>query len=192
MNKINKIVQINKAPVLHRIAATLALMIILNNLAGFYFAFYLQQATIKKEVKSLLKSTLDESELVKLHFDPNSDEYRKLQWLDEHEFRYDGRMYDIIKSEKDEKNNLTFHCINDIKEEQLFSNLSEQIRRHIEQNPEKNTISKILIKALNLEFYQAASNDDIITSHKYDHQIICGQEDYLTDREIPSPPPRFS
>lgn len=184
--------QIIKPAVVNRITALMLLIIMINNLTGFYLAFYSQQAIIKKEVKSLLKSSLDDSELVVLHFDKNSGEYRKLQWLDEHEFRYHGRMYDIIRQDTDRRGNVTYHCINDIREEQLFVNLTEQIRNHIEQNPEKQQIPKILLKILTLEFYRVDRNEYLIPDNRYIYHYSYIDRSFITYIDIPSPPPRFS
>jgi hypothetical protein len=192
MNRNDKLEQIGKPAVVIRITAVIVLLVMINNLAGFYFAFYSQQNIIKKEVKGLLKSSLNESELVKLQFDINSDEYLKLQWLDEHEFRYHGRMFDIIRVEMGDKNHLTFYCINDIKEEQLFADLKEHVSNHIEQNPEKQNISKILLKVLSLEFYQIIDHTDVIPFQVCLEFYSYGEQLAMAETDIPSPPPRFS
>jgi hypothetical protein len=76
---------------------------------------------IKSEIKAIMKSNIpkDKIEYVVVH--KNSRYYTRLH---SKEFRYYGRMYDII-SENIEGDSIYFKCINDKKEKQLMKSISQ-------------------------------------------------------------------
>ncbi|HEX5113368.1 MAG TPA: hypothetical protein VFV79_11000 [Saprospiraceae bacterium] len=80
---------------------------------------------IKKEMAHLLDSKEMESKTITLTF--HQEEFAKVQWIEkDHEFFYEGKLYDIISSKKE--NNITkIQCVVDAKEASLFQTMGKWV-----------------------------------------------------------------
>ena len=95
----------------------------LLNICGYYFIFSLNQGVIRDKMRNLIHSGYFKNNYESLTFsDPSTDP--DFKWVDKGEFRYKGKLYDLISSEV-KGIMLVFHCINDTKEEQLIARNSE-------------------------------------------------------------------
>ena len=94
--------------------------LILYNLGGYYFVFQYDQAQVKNVMKGLIRAGYPtEKQYVEIIIlDPATDV--NFTMLDKGEFLYQGKMYDVV-SEKLSGKSITFRCVNDTKEEQLFA-----------------------------------------------------------------------
>lgn len=102
------------------------------NIAGYLIIFSVTQARIRSEIKNVLKARIPETDLDTLSFCTSAlagGDY-PLQWIDDHEFRFDGKMYDILRSYVRDDSTY-FVCINDAQEEQLFANLDSHVQREM-------------------------------------------------------------
>ncbi|MGE0636913.1 MAG: hypothetical protein AB7G44_12395 [Bacteroidia bacterium] len=99
-------------------------------------------------MKLKLIRSVPESELTILSFHPQSDEYKKVEWKEPHEFRYKGRMYDISHQETDAQGVIHFYCINDTQEEELFADLDEHVQDHISNMGKSEKSSKNIVKKI--------------------------------------------
>lgn len=112
---------------------------------GYFIVFKTMQYQAKKEIKSIIKNNLNSAELIKLKFDRKS--ISGIVWKEKgKEFIFNKTLYDVVKTTVlgDE---IIFECINDKKEQQLFSNLDEQVTLHVINNkPVKNDCSKQSLK----------------------------------------------
>lgn len=98
--------------------------------AGYFITFKAEQYLIKKSVKLRLKSKIPDEELTCFVFNPCSEAYRQIEWIEKHEFRYGGQMYDIVRQNIDENGLIHYYCINDRQEEQLISQLKDYMKNH--------------------------------------------------------------
>ncbi|MBN8696880.1 MAG: hypothetical protein J0L87_10130 [Bacteroidetes bacterium] len=118
------------------------LTIFLFNIAGYVIVFKISQNLIRKEIKREIKMKLNESELQKIVF--NKNELSTINWLKiDKEFIYDSELFDIVKT-TETATTITYYCINDKQEKQLFADLDEHINQHIATNKtnKKNTFKQ--------------------------------------------------
>lgn len=115
-----------------RATAILFLSLYAYNFAGYIALFSFLQHRIRTEVKAKIKSSVPADELVLLAFSAEAlkDESSSLQWLDDREFRYNGNMYDIVRSYT-RADTTFFLCLNDIQEEKLFAHLDAHVQRQM-------------------------------------------------------------
>jgi hypothetical protein len=100
------------------LAAALFLILIIGAEVP-YLIFRIQQEKIRKEIKIQIHRNLPEDQLVL--FRVNSTEISSLRWIKkDKEFRKDGDLYDVVKSEQD-GHFTNYYCIKDEKEEKLIS-----------------------------------------------------------------------
>jgi hypothetical protein len=148
-----------------RLLSILFLLIFVYNLAGYFVVFRLEQYAVKRSMKALIKSGLNEEALEKVVV-PNGDistERFGFRLLDEgKEFMYKGKLYDIVKSSTDGKNTV-FYCINDKNEERLFANLYEHIKQNNEPNTPAKNHSNNLVKSIIKEALPDNSMEMLLT-----------------------------
>jgi len=100
--------------------AILFIVLYVFNLAGYYAVFKALQYQVRVDVKTRIKASVSESELVLIIV--RNDEEGTMHWLNESEFRYRGNMYDVVRHYS--RGNAHYYvCINDKQEDQLFKNL---------------------------------------------------------------------
>lgn len=109
-------------------------------------AFQLQQAAISRQVNRQLSRSSD-NDLVLITI-PNTAA-SELTWEGQSEFVYNGHRYDLAYLET--KNNTTvYHCINDTKEEDLFTFFDEWLQKNLDKNAQsgKTAISMFYLLSL--------------------------------------------
>lgn len=99
-----------------KIAAVILFICLFFTLVGYHFVFRLQLGEIKTEMKKKLRNSTDK-DVTLLSF--NADDAKKIEWEEEHEFRFNNEMYDVIEKHW-QGNQLTIHCIADKKEKALL------------------------------------------------------------------------
>ncbi len=98
------------------------------NVCGAYLVFESVKFGIKKEVKRKIKAGIPDSQLTTLRFLAADVESGTagIDWVEGHEFRFNGKMYDVVRTSND-NGFIVYHCINDTQEETLFANLGKLI-----------------------------------------------------------------
>jgi hypothetical protein len=87
---------------------------------GFFTFVELEHYFIRKEIKKAIKLSVPENQLIKFHF--TAKESQKLNWVKPHEFRLNGRFYDVVHKQK--VNGIWyFQCIDDRQETALFDKI---------------------------------------------------------------------
>jgi hypothetical protein len=100
------------------------LVLYVYNLVGYYVVFKALQYQTRVEIKTRIKESVPESELILITV--RHDEEARLHWLDGHEFRYEGSMYDVVRHYATDSAHY-YVCINDKQEERLFKNLDQYV-----------------------------------------------------------------
>jgi hypothetical protein len=123
------------------LSVIIALSILLNSF-GYLFILFSLKELVKKDMREYIRNNTDIKELEKISIplkiiDSYSHEFRLLE---DDEFVYQGRMYDVVKAEKNESQ-ITFYCINDKKEE----NVNQRIEKNVTGN-----IKDIIIKSIKI------------------------------------------
>lgn len=111
-------------------------------IAGSVSCFLYLRKEIQQEIKSQIKAGIPEQELHRII----EDDYflSHADWWEDHEFRLDGVMYDIVKTEM-LNGQKVFLCINDTEESELFTNLGEQTDEELKNRRGKNTSISLLL-----------------------------------------------
>lgn len=104
-----------------KILSILMLFFLILNTFGIIAYYYYNGSVIKSEIKALMKSNIPKDKIEYIAVPKNSRYYTRIH---SKEFRYYGKMYDII-SESIEGDSIYFKCINDEKEEQLMKSISQ-------------------------------------------------------------------
>jgi len=128
---------------MRNVIAIALLLFTLFHAAGYLFVFEIQKYEIRREIKQQIKAGVPEAELVLLKISGESSTL-PFQRIDEHEFRYGGNMYDIVREEA-RGDTIWYYCLADEKETQLFADLDELVKRDMNQNTARHQkIEKLL------------------------------------------------
>jgi len=111
-----------------RVFAALITLLFLFNMMGYYFVFSYDQYLVRSEMKSFIRAGYFEDSYVVLKI-ANFDFIR----VDKGEFRYKGKLYDIV-SETKSGDSTTFKCINDKNEERLLAGFHRTFELASSQN----------------------------------------------------------
>ena len=105
---------------------------------GYLHVLRIMQAEIRHHMKAKMEEEIPENELAIISFTPGE----KIDWVrDDKEFRYQGRMYDIVhRSEKDGL--ICFHCIDDRQESLLMAQMEKLLKNNVEND--NSPVSKSL------------------------------------------------
>ena len=159
-------------------------------MVGHNIVFYLLRYQIKREVKIMIMQNTIQSPFSIFTFRNTQLHSGELKWENEEEFKYQDKMFDIIKTQKD-GGTTTFYCLNDKKEELLIKNF---IFASLKNNAQSNctTPSAIqLLKFLGHYFLVSAFNKILSPFYRgisYDLYSFKIENPFLT---IYSPPPQY-
>ena len=104
-----------------RILAIFFISFLILNTFGTIGYYYFNRSNIRASMKSLMKSNIPKDKIEVLKIAKNSKYFQRIH---NKEFRYRGKMYDIIR-EVVLKEYTKYYCINDEKEEQLMKSYSK-------------------------------------------------------------------
>jgi hypothetical protein len=123
---------VTHASSLKKLLVFLLLSVFLYNQAGYFIAFKMEQQEARREIKRRIKNSVPQNELTIIRI--SSQNVHKMQWVKEgREFMYANGLYDVVRVEA-EGNEMVYHCINDIQEKQLFTDLDEHVRKHMDDS----------------------------------------------------------
>ncbi len=173
-----------------QITALFLLSIFLFNTMGYFVAFKVAQYQIKSDIISEINMGIPTSAESIITISKN--DLAKIEWQEnEKEMIYEGKRYDIVKT-KEDKNSITYYCINDKQEETLFANLDDHINTHVITNkPIKNNSPKNLVNDVVKIFFTNQQQFNFKTSVNT-ISFFQIKEDYISASiKTNSPPPRF-
>ncbi len=135
--------------------------------AGHFFIFRIQQHKIRQEIEQQIKAGVSEAELVLLKIPKTLEEkpHSTFQRIHKREFRYDGKMYDIVRQES-HGDTTWYYCLPDEKETQLFANLDELVKQDMAGDPQHRKQIDELLRLLGA----------LYCSHKTDGFFIFSNE----------------
>lgn len=144
------------------------LSILLYQLIGFFTFVEIEHYFIRKEIKKALKEAVPENQLISFHF--TSKESEKLNWVKPHEFKLNGRFYDVVH--KTIRNGIWyFKCIDDIQETVLFEKLAFATAENLVNAPAQHPIHGWLkvfnepMEPLDIFKYKFISKESTIEPH---------------------------
>lgn len=176
--------------IIQRILAAVIALVLIFNTVGILVIFQVKQLRIRQEMKTLIKGDVAVDQLHRISFKRN--EVDQIDWVRKgKEFRYGNLMFDIVRTVID-RNEIHFHCINDVEERALFKDLEELVEQKMSDDSAlgkmKGKIAK-LIKSFEviLSGYKLSSPDQVGDALRFtDHQ------NSLTTMasQPPTPPPK--
>jgi hypothetical protein len=111
---------------LQRIIAILILLVLLTGLGGYFVVFKVEQFALRREMKERIKSSVPDTELQ--HFAFSKHNASRLDWERKaKEFRLNGKMYDVVRTEV-KGDTVHFFCVRDDKETKLFAGLDQLLK----------------------------------------------------------------
>jgi hypothetical protein len=150
--------------------------------SGYQIVFYLQLRQVKSEMKSNINK-LKSSEIISV-FSFEQTKAAELEWKEDHEFRFNGELYDVIEK-RFENGKLIIRCISDKNETKLIEDYKK--------NTEKNTPGNAsLIQLLTSHFTSTNFYIPLIPQKDFKN-FLCIYSFILTARTIDllTPPPKF-
>ncbi len=135
-----------------KIITILLLSLFSFHIVGVYVSFQVREHYIKKDIKRRIKKGVPQEELAHIIYKPSNK--NQFEWKHKAEFRYEGTMYDIVRTEFVNDSTQIFHCVNDSQETVLFADLEQRLEEELGLNlPSKNgkkspTSAKTLYKTL--------------------------------------------
>ncbi len=112
-------------------------------MTGHQLAFILQLHQLKLEMKRNIPMLRNSADVVELAFDESS--YARLEWEEDHEFRFKGEMYDVIEK-RAVNGKIRLLCIPDKKETRLLYEYRKQTEKN--QSQDKQLALKWVINYL--------------------------------------------
>jgi len=142
---------------MRRIVAITVLMVAGWQIFGFSTFFELESRRIRKEIKSVIKHSISESNLIEFNF--TKKELKELTWIKLHEFKLNKHLFDVVYKFKTKKG-YRLLCINDVQETVLFAKL--------DTSTFDNLVSDSPIK----QWLKILENPLILDSEKVEYALI--------------------
>ncbi|MBI4535318.1 MAG: hypothetical protein HY708_03505 [Ignavibacteriae bacterium] len=167
--------------------ALIFLAVYLYNIVGYLAVFGVLQYRVKQEIKQVIKASVPADELIVIAV-KEGEEYI-LDWIEDHEFRLNGKLFDIVRQQVSSDTTYYF-CINDVQEEKLFENLDEHVRNHINSHGQQGKSAKDISRDTCKDQFTPPLNST--TAHLECVARLSPKELTYFSRtvDVPTPPPR--
>lgn len=118
------------------------LFLFLYNTIGCYFVFKFIQHEIHEEIEKQIKNEIPDAELELISFKIDD----KIDWKEkDKEFEHNNKMYDVVRIEI-KKDSINYYCIDDKKEEDLFSQFAKFTGRNSSNSKKLSNILSSIFK----------------------------------------------
>lgn len=139
-------------------------ILFLGRIIGYFPIFKIEQYTIRREIKTRMKSAIPDSELKVFSYQIGSQE--AIKYGNRHEFEIEGEMYDVVRRET-EGETLNLYCLHDEKETDLFNKLDQMVKNRMDtaDHPFRNVVN-IFAKTFHsvqpvIDVFRLHSNTDL-------------------------------
>lgn len=152
--------------------------------------FHIQRQRIRKEIKTRIKQGVPKGEMRVFSFSLSGDDLKNLQWHNDHEFRFEQRMYDVVHRSI-QNDSIYFQCIDDNQETVLFAQLDELTRVKQNTGPyrQQNTQWQFALSLFYLNASGVFLPENYIDLKRLTSPYIF--PDSAGELETDTPPPRF-
>lgn len=124
--------------------AILLLLCMLLQLAGPVGFLEARRVAIRHEMKAAVKQALPADRLTTFLIHPGEESL--LEWEGSAEFRYEGRMYDLVRSTAHADGSVTYSCLSDDEETELNARLAQAVQRKMNEDaPASNPVQQMLL-----------------------------------------------
>lgn len=114
-------------------------ILMLWQIIGLFSYFEISQLKIRKEIKQVIKHSVPKDQLKVMYF--SREEQKNLIWIKSHEFKYKGRMYDVIERTVT-SDGIIFRCIDDVQETRLFEKLNQAISYNLGHRSDNHPLNQ--------------------------------------------------
>ncbi|MCB0795822.1 MAG: hypothetical protein KDB88_13900 [Flavobacteriales bacterium] len=169
------------------ILATLLLLALGFNLVGYHVLVKVQQMQLRKEVKQRIKIGLSEEELTTIVI--ATGEEGRLDWKNDHEFIYEGELFDLVRSETIADGTVIHHALPDHQEHDLITRYLANLKKDKNSKNRRGTplrYQKVLLRLPPSTLRHAAvvleegTTDPVFREALYRSVVL----------DVTSPPPR--
>ena len=174
------------------ISLFVAILLFINS-GGFIILFYQLQQHVKKEILSSIRegeynvNEVARFVLSKKDLNKNVNGY---VWENAHEFKYRGRLYDIINISY--KNDTAYlNCVNDITEEKLVKSFNDEVNQLASGKLNSSKIKTSLINLISQALLKNSSGLSLWQDNRrFPDNFV--ENILLSESKIPTPPPRLT
>jgi len=171
---------------------SLAILLLFSLAAPFWGTYiFLQHKRneIRNEIARIISKNPAKENLVLFKFTA-SDVETRLDWKDDHEFEFNGKMFDIVTQGR-VGDTILYYCYKDEKETKLNKDKHQLLARSMGQDPARKSQAERLTDFFKSLFSQDAFSWNIITSSFNIIRISIFDFQYVsTCLAPPSPPPK--
>ncbi len=160
---------------------------ILFNTLGNLIVLKSMHYNIYKDIRTTYINNIPNHNLVKITV--AKDAKNSIRFIEKDEFIYKDKMYDIVRTETNQ-NSVIYYCLNDTKDENLYSSLNTEVRKCMNSNPVKSKTQQLLKKIATTLFYTENKNTVInsFKNIKYSHTINKSKSALI---DVLTPPPQL-
>jgi hypothetical protein len=173
------------------ISLFVAILLFINS-GGFIILFYQLQQHVKTEIlNGIRKGEYNLSEAARFIISKKNlnKNINGFVWENEHEFEYEGRLYDIINISYNDDTAL-LNCINDITEEKLVKSFNDEVNQLASGKLDNSKIKTSLINLISQALLRNSSGFSPLEDvRKMSDNFV--EKILLCDIKIPTPPPKF-
>jgi hypothetical protein len=127
-----------------KILAILILLLFWFSIVGYFHIFRLLQEEVRHEIKYSLKQGIPEKDLTILSFSHGD----RINWVRQgKEFRYEGRMYDVVRQTENDRG-VTYYCIDDEKEARLITRMEQLTRDSAQRSSSSSSNSSRILQLI--------------------------------------------
>jgi hypothetical protein len=131
---------------LNKITAIFLTTIFALNLLGPIVIFKAQQYEARREAIQQMKKGNSGVGMTQIFI--KKEHIKSLLWVRDNEFRYHGKMYDVIKEQQDDKGNIVYYCYDDSLESFLYERLHKHVKDSKKTKKTRNASVKVTFKYL--------------------------------------------
>lgn len=117
---------------LKKIYPIILLILFIGPILGYFIYLNIQKQLVRENIKAEILGGIELDNLVTFTLDVKEIK-SKFRWIHEHEFEYQGKFYDVVKTEIS-GSKVIFHCFPDDKESQLQKEIDKLISQALGKN----------------------------------------------------------
>jgi hypothetical protein len=174
-----------------QIIAFFFLFVFLFNSVGYFFVFRFNQMEIKNDMRAAMLEKTPDSRFIPITV--SSKNSLELSWSEDNEFSYKGSRYDIVRMEKRTDGSVTYLCLNDAREDELFRQMDENLSTQLDANKTCNgKTGKLLLKLLAFDYFCSSEKTAFYQTEAILIPSTSTPSQMDLSFDITTPPPRIS
>ena len=166
------------------------MLIFVFNSFGFIFYFLIERENIKEKIFEEIAFLKSKEKIEVLSISKFMiNEGKSFQRINRKEIRYEGKMYDIVKEEK-QTDKIIFYCIHDQKEDKLERDYAKTMNENLNQ---KAAVSSSIHFNHMIQYADYGNGQKIkLPINKYDYFNYWSNNYLFQTFKVLTPPPKFS